>query len=70
MAARMTPARIKEARQMLGLTASQLAAVMGARTATIYEWEAGRRNISAMPARLLRAYLDGYRPPDWPQQQG
>jgi hypothetical protein len=26
--------------------------------------------ISAMPARLLRAYLDGYRPPDWPQQQG
>jgi DNA-binding transcriptional regulator YiaG len=63
----MTPDDIREARQSLGLIAKQLAAVMGVRVATIYEWESGRLNISAMGARLLRAYLDGYRPDDWPQ---
>jgi len=67
----MTPARIREARQMLGLTQAQLSAVMGTRgQGTVSEWETGRRNISGMAWRLLSAYLDGYRPPDWPQQHG
>lgn len=64
----MTPTDIKQARQSLGLTQDQLAAVMGLRgKQTISEWERGVRNADAANVRLLQAYLDGYRPKDWPE---
>lgn len=63
----MTPAEIAAARATLGLTQAQLSAVMGLRgPATISEWERGREAIGGSNVRLLRAYLAGYRPPDWP----
>jgi DNA-binding transcriptional regulator YiaG len=63
----MTADQFREARQSLGLSASDMAAALGfSRTATVYEIESGRRKIGAPAARLVCAYLDGYRPPDWP----
>jgi transcriptional regulator with XRE-family HTH domain len=59
-------AEIRAARGKLGLTQGQLAAVMGVRGPTISEWETGKRSPSDTSTRLLRAYLDGYRPIDWP----
>jgi len=64
----MTPADIKQARQMLGLTAKQLAPLIGYnRPASVYDIEAGRERASNAVTRLLRAYLEGYRPADWPK---
>jgi DNA-binding transcriptional regulator YiaG len=63
----MTPAEFKQAMQSLDLTQVQLAAVMGVRGPTISEWKTGKRGLSDTSARLLRAYLDGYRPDDWPR---
>lgn len=67
----MTPEEISAAIDQLGLTQVQLAAVMGVRVATISEWlmspdKPRARSPSATSQRLLRAYLDGYRPDDWP----
>jgi DNA-binding transcriptional regulator YiaG len=60
---------IREARRQLGLTQFQLAAVMGLRgPQTVSEWERGARTPSETAVRLLRAYLDGYRPADWPSR--
>lgn len=62
----MTPAEFREARRRLGLTAPQIAALMGYGAAPrIYEIEA-RESVPAQAARLMQAYLDGYRPADWP----
>lgn len=64
-----TPAEIKEARQSLGLTQAQLAPLLGygPAKARISELERGARPVTAAAARLLAAYLAGYRPPDWPK---
>ena len=63
----MTPADIRAARETLGLTQAQLAAVMGLRgQGAVSEWERGKRQPDGRSTRLLRAYLDGYRPHDWP----
>lgn len=63
----MTPAEIKQARQTLGLTQSQIAPLLGYGASTrITELESGARTPSAAVMRLLSAYLDGYRPDDWP----
>ena len=63
----MTPATIKQARQSLGLTQSQLAPLLGYADKTrISELERGTRQPSESVMRLLQAYLDGYRPADWP----
>lgn len=62
----MTPAIFKDARRKLGLSAAQLASVMGYGAAPrIYEIEA-RDAVPPQAARLMQAYLDGYRPVDWP----
>jgi len=62
----MTPSEISTARQRLGLTQAGLARVLGYRSAmAISNLERGTKNIGPAAARLLRAYLDGYRPPDW-----
>lgn len=67
----MTPAEVRAARQSLGLTQAQLAPLLGYAPgpnpqSPVCALERGRREIDGAKARLLRAYLDGYRPPDWP----
>lgn len=67
----MTPLKIKEARHKLGLSAPQVAALLDTDPQTIRRMEQSETaNTFRSPAprmvRLLRAYLDGYRPADWP----
>jgi len=51
----MTPAQIKEARQTLGITATQLAPLLGySRVASIYDIEAGRMTPSKAVVMLLK----------------
>jgi transcriptional regulator with XRE-family HTH domain len=65
----MTADEIHLARWRLGLTQAELAAVMGLRRPqTISDWECGVKTPTGVAIRLLRAYLDGYRPPDWPRE--
>ena len=68
----MTPNELKAARQSLGLSASQLAALLDTDPQTIRRMEQSETaNTFRTPAprmvRLIRAYLDGYRPSDWPK---
>lgn len=63
--------QVRAARDELGLTQAQLAAVLGCTLQHVKAMEAApdRRNprsVRPAYARLLRAYLDGYRPADWP----
>lgn len=67
----MTPAEIKEARQSLGLSVGQLAALLDTDPQTVRRMEQREdastfRKPAPRMARLLRAYLDGHRPADWP----
>lgn len=63
----MTPQQFKDARKSLGLTGSELAAVMGyGAQSRISEIENGKR-VPPQAARLMQAYIDGYRPDDWPK---
>ncbi|WP_284262494.1 helix-turn-helix domain-containing protein [Roseicyclus amphidinii] len=66
----MNSAEFQQARQTLGLPAADLARMLGVSSEravqTFSDWANGRRQIDQGRARLLRAYLDGYRPPDWP----
>ena len=66
----MTPAQIREARLSLGLTQSQLGAMLDTDGQTIRRMEMEGTSTARLPAvrmvRLIRAYLDGYRPDDWP----
>lgn len=67
----MTPDEIRAARKKLGLTPDQAGPLLGyspnAANVRISEIETGKRNPSEAACRLLRAYLDGYRPHDWPK---
>ena len=62
----MTPAELRAARKSLGLTQGQLAAVLGVRQATVSDWERGKHSPDGPAARLIAAYVEGYRPQDWP----
>lgn len=66
----MTPDQLREARQRLGLTQVELAAVLGITKDHLSDCERGARAKALGPsaARLLRAYLEGYRPSDWPRR--
>lgn len=65
----MSPEEIRAARAALGLTQAELAAVMGyGNKARIAELERGARAASPAAARLIAAYVAGYRPPDWPEK--
>ena len=64
----MTPEEFRAARARLGLTQFAMARLLGfSHLSRISEMENGKTNISASVERLLRAYLDGYRPGDWPE---
>ena len=61
---------IKAARQALGLSLSQFAAMLDTDPTTTRRLEMDPRHSTARaPAprmvRLIQAYLDGYRPADW-----
>ena len=66
----MTPTDIKAARTALGLTLVQCADLLGyegeQRRSMMHRLETGARDLRPAQERLLRAYLAGYRPPDWP----
>lgn len=66
----MTPEQMKEARQSLGLSLEQMASMLGytgrQRRQMQYDLETGRRLIREPQRRLIRAYMDGYKPEDWP----
>ncbi|MGH0003650.1 hypothetical protein ACQU0X_26535 [Pseudovibrio ascidiaceicola] len=67
----LTPETLKEAREMLCLTLEQFVVLCGfkkhsgARSA-MCSLEAGRKPISPHVQLLVRAYLSGYRPPNYP----
>ena len=62
----MTPDQLKAARTALALTQGQLAVVIGRTIRNVQQWEGGERLIDPSAARLIAAYLAGYRPNDWP----
>jgi transcriptional regulator with XRE-family HTH domain len=67
----MTPTEFRHARRELGLSVRQFAEMLGVepeavRRMEIQFGEGGHRPIRGSIERLIRAYLDGYRPPDWP----
>lgn len=61
---------MRGARLSLGLTQEQMAAMLGYvgahRRQMQHDLETGRREIRDPQRRLVNAYLDGYRPADWP----
>ena len=62
---------IKLARQALGLSLSEMAEMLDTDPTTTRRLEMAPHNSTArQPAprmlRLIQAYLDGYRPTDWP----
>ena len=64
----MTPDELKQALDQLGLR-TQIAAAKAlrfSRQASISDMLTGRKPVSPQTAELVRAYLSGYRPADWP----
>ena len=70
----MTGPEMKMIRIRLGLTAKQMAHLLGYAGKNLhvltYGLEGGHRRIREPQERLLRAYEAGYRPPDWPRSAG
>jgi transposase-like protein len=67
----MNPDQINEARQSLGLSVSELARLLDTDQQSVRRWmmaadKATHRPVPARVGRLVQAYLDGYRPDDWP----
>ena len=70
----MTPSEIKEARHKLGLSDRQLGKLLDTDAQTIRRMEQSEaastfRRPAPRMVRLIRAYLDGYRPADWPKAE-
>lgn len=71
----MTPAEIIQARLALGLSRAQLAALLDLKTPQdvqrmeMPEAASTHRRPPVRAVRLIRAYLAGYRPADWPTPQ-
>lgn len=67
----MTSNDIKEARRKLGLSISDMAKALETDVSTVRKMElpeasAQHRLPARRMVRLIRAYLDGWRPTDWP----
>lgn len=66
----MSPDQLARARKRLGLTLEQMADMLGYEgsqaKSQVHHLETGRRQIRPAQRRLIEAYLDGYRPDDWP----
>jgi transcriptional regulator with XRE-family HTH domain len=67
----MTGEEVKAARARLGLTLEELATMLGYqgehRRQMQHDLETGRRPLREPQRRLIEAYLEGYRPKDWPR---
>lgn len=67
--ATFSPEEVKTARQNLGLNQWALATLLGylgrQRRQMMQDLETGKKPFREPQRRLLEAYLDGYRPPDW-----
>lgn len=65
----MTPREFKQARLKLGLDRGQMGYMLGYTGAhcndSVFKMEKGTKPIHPNVVRLMRAYLAGYRPPDW-----
>jgi transcriptional regulator with XRE-family HTH domain len=69
----MTPTEFRATRLRLGLTTTELAAVLGyAHVERVRAYESVKMNKTVPLAleRLMRAYEEGYRPFDWPAREG
>lgn len=68
----MSPEEFRDAQRRLGLSDRDLAWVLGyddeqhVRRLKAPVGASHHRPVKGYVARLMRAYLDGYRPPDWP----
>lgn len=67
----MTPSDLKQARHTLGLSVADLARLLDTDPQTVRRMEQSAdantfRKPAPRMARLMQAYLSGYRPPDWP----
>lgn len=64
--------RMRQARRLLGLSLTEMAAMLGYQGSQMRQQmddlETGRRPIREPQRRLVEAYLEGYRPRDWPHQ--
>jgi DNA-binding XRE family transcriptional regulator len=70
----MTPEEFKAARRGLGLTQGQLGRILNTEPDTIRRWErepgySTARDPNPVAAQVLRWMLDGFRPPEWPQEK-
>jgi DNA-binding transcriptional regulator YiaG len=68
----MTPSEVKAARHWLLLSVSQFADMLDTDASTIRKMELSEgssqyRGPAPRMVRLIMAYLNGYRPPDWPK---
>lgn len=62
---------IRRARVQLGLTQAQMAQMLDTDAQSVRRWEMApdattHRKVPVRAMRLVRAYLSGYRPEDWP----
>ena len=65
------PRTVRECREELGLSQKEFSRLLGySHYNRISAIENGKESISKAAVRLLNAYMDGYRPPDWPNIGG
>jgi DNA-binding transcriptional regulator YiaG len=66
----MNPADFRAAREAWGLHQRELAPLLGlGHSSRVGDIETGKAPLSKQVRRLMQAYIDGYRPSDWPQKQ-
>jgi len=72
MVAALTPTEFKQARQKLGLSASQLGHILNTDPRTVRKWEQedGTRPPNPIACRVMEWMLNGYRPPEFPKLKG
>lgn len=68
----MTGMEFKAARIALGLSQSQLGAILNTNPTTIRKWEAGSdrstsRDPNPVACQVMHWMMRGFRPPEWPQ---
>ena len=71
----MTHTEVRAARIALGLEPDELAKMLDVGTQTVTRMESTpdrskHRKPAVRMVRLIRAYLDGHRPADWPKKEG
>lgn len=66
----MTPAKFKANRLKLGLSQTDLGAILNTASRTIRYWEddSDARPPNPIACRVVEWMLTGYRPPEWPAQ--